>query len=229
MTNNNMNIIAQALVYNKTVFHNKTATINGGQVGLDTYGTWKTAMTNAWNTFYDYEKATRSKSINADNNIEPIKDKAMESLQALLDLIGEVNGFPLRKSVEMLGNLSKYAKGERKGLAGDAEYINTQLKNLRKQFSAPHNGASEEWIADMEKQIASKEEELALAKKQAGSADKGDKRIAFSTFAHKVETELAKIIVGQELTPREVLEAEEEARKAAKREARKAKRQANKK
>jgi len=226
--NNNMNIIAQALVRNSTIANNKEATINGGQVGIDTYATWKTALENAHRNFYKYECATIIASIDPDKSTKDAKSEAFKSLQAILDLVGEVNGHALHKSEELLNNLSKYSILDRKQLTGNAEFINSQLKNLKAEFNKPNNGASEEWIADMEKRIAAKEEELKLAKKQTDSASKFKTRAKYGTFATKMECALAQIIKGQEAKTWEELEAEEQARKDAAKARRKAARQANK-
>lgn len=224
----NMNNIANALVYNSTIMHNKTATINGGQIGVDAYGAWKSALENAHRDFYKYECAIITASINPDKSAKDATSEAFKALQTILDLVGEVNGHPIHKSVELLNILAKYSMVDKKERIGDAMLIQSQIKNLRAELNTPSNGATEEWIAAKEKELNTKMEELRIADKQANSASKYNSRVKFGTFATKMECALAKIVKGQEAKTWEELEAEEQARKDAAKARRQAKKQANK-
>lgn len=224
-----MNNIAKTLVHNLTVHNNKEATVNGGQIGVDAYASWKSALENAWRDFYKYRRAMQIVEINPDKSCKDERIQAFNSLQSILDLVGEVNGHAIHKSPELLDDLSKHAMAAKKSLTGDAMRIQSELKNLKAEFEKPNNGATEEWTKSMEEQISAKEEELKLAKKQAGSASKFDDRAKFQTFARNFETNLAKVINGQVAKSWEELEAEDQARKDAARARRKASRDANKK
>lgn len=223
-----MNNIATALVYNSTIMHNKTATINGGQIGVEAFGVWKSAMENAHKSFYKYECAIISASINPEKSAKESTAEAMNSLQAILDLVGEVNGHAIVKSADLLNVLAKHSIVAKKERTGNAMLIASQLKNYRQELRNAPNGSSEEYITSLEKNILAKEEELRIADKQAESASKYNSRTNFSRFCTNFEAELAKVVKGQEAKSWEELEAEEQARKEARKARHKAQRQANK-
>lgn len=224
-----MNNLAKTLTYNATVFNNKEATVNGGQIGPEAYAIWKSTLENAWQKFYRYRYAMQLAIIDPNKTTKEAKSEAFDALQSILDLIGEVNGHAIYKSNELLDELSKHTLSGKKELIGNASYVQSQLKNLKAEFNKPHNGASEEWVTDMEEKIAAKEEELKLEKKKGGSASKFDTRVKFPKFAYEVETALAKVINGQVAKTWEELDREEEARKAARKARAKEYRQAKRK
>lgn len=224
-----MTNIANALVYNSTVMNNKAATINGGQIGVEDYGSWKTALENAHRDFYKYECAIITASINPEKSAKDATIQAFNSLQAILDLVGEINGHPIHKSADLLNVLTKYSMVDKKERIGNAMLIQSQIKNLRAELRNTNDGMSQDWIDAKEKELNAKMEALRLADKQTDSASKYNTRAKYSVFTTKLECALAKIIKGQEAKTWEELEAEEQARKDAARARRKAKRQANKK
>ena len=224
-----MNNIAKTLVHNSTIMNNKEATMNGGQIGIDAYASWKSALENAHRTFYKYECAIITASIDPEKSAKDATSEAFKSLQTILDLVGEVNGHPIHKSAELLGILSKYAMVDKRERIGNAMLIQSQIKNLRTELRNINDGVSQEWIDAKEKELSAKQEELRMADKQSDSASKYNTRTTYGTFAVKVECALAKIIKGQEAKTWEELEAEEQARKDAAKARRKANRQANKK
>lgn len=224
-----MTNIANALVYNSTIMNNKAATIDGGQVGVEDYGSWKTALENAHRDFYKYECAIITASINPEKSAKDATVQAFNSLQAILDLVGEVNGHPIRKSADLLNVLAKYSMVDKKERIGNAMLIQSQIKNLRAELRDVNDGVSQDWIDAKEKELNAKMEELRLADKRTDSASKYSARAKYGVFATKLECALAKIVKGQEAKTWEELEAEEQARKDAARARRQAKRQANKK
>lgn len=224
-----MTNIANALVYNSTIMNNKAATIDGGQVGVEDYGSWKTALENAHRDFYKYQCAIITASINPEKSAKDATVQAFNALQAILDLVGEVNGHPIRKSADLLNVLAKYSMADKKERIGNAMLIQSQIKNLRAQLRDVNDGVSQDWIDAKEKELNAKMEELRLADKRTDSASKYSARAKYGVFATKLECALAKIVKGQEAKTWEELEAEEQARKDAARARRQAKRQANKK
>lgn len=224
-----MTNIANALAYNSTIMNNKAATIDGGQIGVEDYGSWKTALENAHRDFYKYECAIITASINPEKSAKDATVQAFNSLQAILDLVGEVNGHTIRKSVDLLNVLAKYSMVDKKERIGNAMLIQSQIKNLRAELRDVNDGVPQDWIDAKEKELNTKMEELRLADKRTDSASKYNARAKYGVFATKMECALAKIIKGQEAKTWEELEAEEQARKDAARARRKAKRQSNKK
>lgn len=223
-----MNNIAKALVYNSTIHNNKAATISGEQIGVESFGSWKTAIEAAWGAFYKYDCALITASINPEKSAKEATTAAMNALQGVLDLVGEVNGHAIHKTADLLNILAKHAIIAKKERTGNAMLIASQLKNYRAELRDVPNGASEDYVANLEAKIAEKEEELRLADKQTDSASKYNTRANFARFRINFECELAKIVKGQEAKSWEELEAEEQARKEERKARARARKQANK-
>ena len=221
-----MNIYAEALTLNHTVKAHKNATINGGQIGVDNFAKWDVAVSAAREAFYTYQKECIDRSI--DHAVKANTTNAYNALQAILDLIGEVNGRKLIKSEEMLVAVSRHAIKEKEELIGKAALVNSQLKNYRIERDNVHTGMNEDYIASLEENIAAKEAELKLLKTQPDSAKKTKTRQLDSVFRYKLETTLAEFIKAQSAKSWAELEAEEEARRAERKAAAKARRAAKK-
>lgn len=226
--NNNMSVIAEALVYNYTIFNNKESLINGGQVGVETYGKWKSTMTNAWDVFYKYECAKRDLMLKKVTTVKVEREAAMTIFKEILDLIGEVNGFKLESSVDNLNALSQHSKHMKKSIKGKAMTLASEVSNLDKQLKNVHTGMNEDYVSNLEKQYEAKVEELKLAKKQVESADRKPTQVKFNKFLGEFEHDIASIIQQQSAQPYEEIVAEREAKKAANRAKAKARRDANK-
>jgi len=224
-----MNIIAQTLTRNISIKDKKSARITGDFVGVDTFGEWKSAMESAHVAFYKYESAKISLANGTITSVKTEKNAAIEAFKTILALVGDVNGTHIDNSIECMDTLSKYAIRDIERLAGSALTLASEIKNLKKQLDEVSTGMNPDYISNLEETLASKEEELRLAKKQTGSAVKSTTMTNFSNFVYNAELRLAKIIAKQEAQSYEEILAEREAKKAAARAKAKARRDANKK
>lgn len=220
--NTNMTIFASTLVVGATIHSKATARITGDKVGAENYAKWKSAMTVAHDKFYAYKYAVDRKARGKDADVTGAKTAAMNALQVILDLVGPINDFALVKDEEIFENFAHYAVAEKTELAGEAYYINSQIKNLKDELKNT-NGANPEWVEAKEKELAEKEEALKVAKKSANSGKPVDKKTGFNTFCANFERKLAKLAGEQSMKSPEELAAEKEARRKARREATKAK------
>lgn len=211
MTNNT--IFADALIHNATIKTRKSAMINGGQVGVENYAKWKTVTHNAYELFYKYQFACMHSAVT--NDVNPADTtKAMNALQELLDLIGEVNGHKIIKSVDMLVIVSKYAMRDKEDLIGEALAVKSQLDNYKQEYRNIHTGMNEDYIKNLEEKIEETTAKLSALKCETDSVKIYKTRNNESTFRFNLERTLAQIINEQEAKTWEELEAEEEARKA---------------
>ena len=151
-----ISIYADALVLNHTVKNRKAATINGEQVGVSKFAAWKNACNTAFEAFYRYQKNCVDVAIGTESKADTTA--AFSALQTILDLIGEVNGHSLTKSLEMLTILSSYAVKDKNEYAGEALTVSSNLKDLRKSLKNVHTGMNEEYVRSLERQIAEAEE-----------------------------------------------------------------------
>ena len=212
-------------------FTKKSASaITGDQLGAETFASWKSAVEACRRAFYKYEEAKHiAAGMGKDGTIDKaISDNAFDALQAILDLVGEVNGHPIVKNQSLLDELAVKAVSEKEPLAGRALTVKSQLDNAKARLDAlNYNGVNPESVESIEAQIAELEEELKIAKKETGSCAPMGTRVTESTFRKKFEKALyALAIEKQALKSWEELEAEEEARKAERKARAKAKRAA---
>lgn len=229
---NAMNIFAQTLAVGGTIYTKSVARITGDKVGAENYAKWKTAMANAHRTFYIYKKAVDDTLRGRTVNLDAARTQAMDTLQAILDLIGEINGFKLAKSQELLDEVAKYAVAEKTELVGEALTINSKLKFCKDCLKSAgydaetgkgYNGIDPDHIAKLLEEKAELEEELKLAKKSADSGKPVDTKKSFATFCVDFERKLAKLSNDQSMKTWEELEAEAEAKRKERRAKTKAK------
>ena len=224
--NTNISIYASALQHNRTVKNRKSATISGGQIGVENYAVWKSALNNAHEALYTYNKKCVDSIINNAPSAE--KSAAFTALKAIFDLIGEVNGFKLTATDETLIVLSHSAVTLKTPLVGEAELVDSQRKNLVKQLEAVHNGMSEEYVSNLKRQLTEAEARLEILKKQSGSTEPIKTKSTPTTYYANIERELAILINKQSMKSWAELKAEEDARKEARKAARKAAKAAKK-
>lgn len=218
------NMIQNTLAHNFTI---KTGSaMTGDQLGIETFGQWKSSVAKCHREFYKYECAKHNAASQGDKaNVDCTK--AFNALQEILDLVGDVNGHKVVKNREMLDVLAVKTHSDREPLAGRAETINSELKIVRKQLDNVATGMNPEYIEGLQAKEAELEEELKQAKKETGSCAPMKARNSESTFRKKFEKELYRAVIKpQAMKTWEELEAEAEARKAERKAAKQAKRQA---
>lgn len=207
-------IIADTLLANATVYNNKAATISGDQIGADLFKQWKNAQEVAYQAFYRYQRAKGVAAFSGDDaTVDPaVVTAAMNALQAILDMIGNVTGHKIAKNLSMLDEVSAYAMSDKKEYTGRAYTLNEAIKQYRKDLRKVAPGMREEYVKDLEDGLAQAMEELAIVTKTTDSANKFNTRRPFSTFRTKMEEKLAKIVKGQAAKTWEELEEERKKR-----------------
>lgn len=222
MTMNNTTIIKNTLAHNYTIKSNPA--ITGEQIGIENFAQWKNAITNCHREFYRYEcEKHKAAGMGDDGKVDPTR--AFNTLQTILDLVGEVNGHKIVKNQAMLDVLSAHVITIKEPLAGHAWTLNEEKKALKKQLDAVATGMNADYVKGLEDRLAEVEEELRVEKKKTDSCAPIVTKVSETTFRKKFEKELYRsVIEKQAMKTWEELEAEEQARKAE----RKAKAQARK-
>jgi hypothetical protein len=220
-------IFTTAIQQNFTTKNHTAARINGAQIGIENYAKWKSAIDSAYEHFYTYQKKCVDTAISKTEAVAPTT-AAMDALGVIIDLIGEVNGFKLRKSVDMLNVVSVAAIRWKEERVGEALTVHSQIKNLETQLDEVAAGMSEEYVQSLETQLAEKKARLEVLDAQPESAQKQKTRASKNTYRYNIERELGAIINEQSMKSWEELEAERAAAKAIAKANRKAKKSAKK-
>ena len=227
MTPNTSNI-ALALTQGTSIRNKTAARVTGDKVGLTAYSEWHTALTGARMPFYRHAKAIEDTAIvtahgDTATDFKPIEDAAMQALQTVLDTVGEVHGYKLHKSRELLSMLSVCALKDSEELVGEAYTVASQVKNYKEQL---RNGGNDEFIANIEKKLSEAEEKLSELKKLPGSCKPADGATTLNNFIKSMERKLGKVVDKQYRKTPEQVEQEEAERKAKSKEKSKANRRA---
>lgn len=233
MTTNKLTNIAKAILDARTI-KNKTARTINTHLGLtaEEFYNWDRTLNRLHEHCYEMNRADYKRD---DEKFELHKDCAFEELKALLDLIGDVKGAPIRNSVERLGLVSGFAVKDKAVLVGKALEHKSVVNNLAKQVRDMENGNGvmlnginkdvyKEKCAELEK---ARKDQKAL-EKEVGSRDVMPEMSTFNTFKIDVQDYFAKIINGQNMKSYEEVQKELEEEKAAKKAAKKAKKAAKK-
>lgn len=220
-------IFAQTLITNLTIKNHKSSMLNGEAIGAENFAKWQFAMKCAYEAFYRYQSECFNLAKKGED-ATPDATNAFKELQAILNLIGEVNGHAIPKSMQLLNAVSQYAIKTKEVYVGKAGLVKSELDNYKREYRNLANGVNEEYVEKLEKNIAEKEEELRILATAIDSADKSKTRANWATFRYNVETTLAQVISDQQAKSWEELEAEAEAKRAERRAKTKAKKQAKK-
>ena len=228
--NNNMTIFAQALTVNSTIKSRKAALINGEHIGVDNFAKWKAATHEAYMTFYNYNQKVLEGAFTEGVDTVKVTTYAMNALQALLDLIGDVNGHRIVKNTDMIKNVlasvAPYSIKNKTERVGEACKVASELANYKKEYRNLGNGVSAEYVAELEKNIEETKARLATLDTMPGSGATSKIRVNESTFRFELERTLAQIITKQSMKTWEELEEEENKRKQEKKDRRREQRQA---
>lgn len=204
--------------------------INGGQVGPETFESWKNAMLVCHEHLYKYERAKRiAAGMGKDGKIDAtLVTNAFNALQAVIDLVGEVNGFPIVKNQAMLDTLAPEAMKKSVALIGKALTLKSQLDNADKQLDALNfNGVNPEAVEHAQAEYDRIKAEFDAECKKPGSCEKSKDKCKDATFRKNFEREFYEAVIAkQEAKTWEQLKAEDDARKAERRAKTKAKREA---
>lgn len=230
MNNNNITMsIYESIVAGLSIANKKEARVNENRVSVELFANWMALEKVAYNALYDYAEARErvkvAKSHGEDCTIDKaISDSAFSALRSLLNAIGEVNGHKLIANDDMLIDVCACVYTVKKPLVGEAFTQASIVANLRKEVNGFANGMNPEYVQAKTVEFEAAKVKLALLKKQVHSCDNKKERAKFDEFRLSIENELARVANKQEMTPRAELEARDAALKAE----RAAKRKANK-
>lgn len=238
---NKMSIFAETLAVGGTIYSKTKARITGDKVGAENYARWTSALQKAHRNFYEYKRAVDNSIRGRKVDLKTATDNAYDALQAILDLIGEVNGFKLEKSAELLDEVSKYAVAEKVALIGEALTIKSRIDCIKAELKTVgydkdtgkyNNGVNPEFVETRVEEWNTLDEELKLAKKSADSGRPYDDLASYNTFVPNFERKIAKLTNDQSMKSYEEIAAEREAKRKERRAktaaSKKAKAQANK-
>ena len=215
-------IFAETLTTNLTIKNHKNALLNGEAIGAENFAKWQFTLKCAYEAFYRYQSECFNLAKMGENSV-PDATNAFKELQAILDLVGEVNGHKIPKSMQLLNAISVHAIKTKEVYVGKAGLVKSQLDNYKREYRNIPNGASDAYIEGLEKNISEKEEELRMLCTTVDSAGKSKTRTTWSAFRYNVETTLAQVISDQQAKSWDELEAEAEAKRKERRAKTKAK------
>lgn len=211
--------IANALTDNMSVANSSKAKITVEAVGVEAFTNWKFAETMAYEALYRYAVSRRHAANIGGEAVADAKivSTAMNTIQLMLDCIGEVNGHPVCKNQSMLDLLANCVIVAKKPLAGEALKLDSIVKNYRAQLKAVSEGMNEEYIEQLNADYLAAKIKLDELKKLEGSCTTEETRVTFNAFRFKIEQAMGIIVAEQEAKTWEELEAEKEERRKARR------------
>lgn len=225
-----VSVIAIALLDGLNIADTKTARINAVNTSPDIARDWVNAVTRCQKSFYDYQKYVVDSIIDgiSDHTRTRITTDAYADLRVLIDMIGDINGYKLEVSADLLNKLSELVYSDKKKLSGEAQLLASKIRNTQKLLKeqSPHSVNYADNCKKLNDEIEHLKDKLKAEKTLLGSAESEYKPATLNTFRNKLELRLGMFVNAQRLIPREVLEAQKKAEAEARKAARKAKRQA---
>ena len=228
MSKNNQNVklnaIADALVYNNRFANVK---MSGEQIGVENFAQWKTLLTNLHRQAYTIYATCENQGLKVeDSTID--KSPIYDGIKALLAAVGEVKGHKLYVNEESVIAIVGYAGRRANADSPELQYCNSRINGLRKEIKMYEalNVADTDYkakrLAEMNEQLEVLLAEKSTLLKTVDMRYKQPTMTSENSFRLEVEHFIARAIVGQLAKSLEELDAEAEARKAA-RKARKSK------
>lgn len=215
----NKKTIASALMDNMTVSNSGKAKLTAEVVGVEEFASWKFAETVAYEGLYRYAAARNNAAHmgEAASVDSKLTSNAMQSVQMMLDCIGEVNGHTICKNAAMLDMLAECVITAKKPLAGEALKQDSIVKNFRTQLKEVNDGMSEEYVDQLNADYVAAKIKLDELKKLENSCTTVYTRVTFNAFRSKIEQAMGAIVAEQNAKTWEELEAEKEERRKARR------------
>lgn len=224
---NTMTTIKNTLTEARTIKNNSASKVSIAKVGAENYASWKFSLQVNYEALYRYASARHNHAIDNSNAIDKtLVTNAYKSIQMLLDNIGEVNGHALVKNESMLNELASCVYKNKVTLVGEALTNKSIVNNLKREYEAISNGASEDYVRDLTTRYETAKAHQTELEKSANSCNTTIERVSFNAFTLAIEKTLATYITNQTMTSWEELEARDAAQKAESKAKAKARRQA---
>lgn len=216
--------IMNALVYNNRFANEK---ITGDQIGVENFETWKTMLENLHRSAYSAYVVCENSGLTAES-VSVDKTEIFDAIRPILATIGDVNGHKLYANAEMAVAMIAYSGRRANKDAGELQLVNSQISNTKKaiatyeKINVADKAFKEAKLAEMNATLENLVDEKDALLKKADMRIKQPTRTTFNAFRLDVEHFLARTISGQLAKTLDELDAEEAARKEARKSAAKA-------
>jgi hypothetical protein len=226
MSNNEKTNVTTTLT-NALVYNNRfaTAKLTADQLGAESFDQWKKFVSSLHRVCYDvYAKCENSGMKVESTSVD--KSAIYDGIRAVLAALGDVNGHKLYANEETAITLVSYAGRRGNKDAPELQFCLSRINNAKKELALAEkiNGYNPEAIQELKDRIDELNAEKAELLATADMRYKQPTMTSESAFRLDLEHYLARVIAGQMAKTLEELDAEEAARK----EARKAKAKARK-
>lgn len=228
MTNNTTIItnLSDALVYNNRFANVK---LSAEQLSATSFATWKTLVESLHKASYKVYCTCENNGLKAES-ASVDKSEVFEAIRNILAVVGDINGHKVYANAETAIAIIGYA-GKRANVdAPELQLVKSRINLARRELkqTMEFNSANKEQnIANITARITELEAEKATLMATADMCHKQPTKSSDSAFRLEVEHFFARVIAGQLAKTPEELEAEELARKEARKASAKA-RKANK-
>lgn len=198
--------------------------INATDFDVDSVKTWHNVLDTLHNACYAVAATCYNSEETADYS--PI----YSAIKAVWDIIGEVNGGKLRSDENTATVLISKATREATRVSGDLAYVLSKKRNASKRLTELENtnGACEETINNLKKEISGYEDEIESLEGIYGNKYKEFAKVSAGAFYKAVEDFIADMLEERLAMTEEEVQAEAE-KKRQERRAKTAKKNAQKK
>jgi hypothetical protein len=218
--------LADSLVYNNRFANVK---LSAEQLSAESFATWKTLVTELHKSAYKVYALCENNGLKAESTSVD-KTEVFNAIRNILAVVGDINGHKVYANAETAIAVIGYA-GKRANVdAPELQLVKSRISNARRELKTVmqfNSSNKEENIANITARITELEAEKTVLMGTADMCHKQPTKSSDSAFRLDVEHFFARVIAGQLAKTPEELEAEELARKEARKAAAKA-RKANK-
>ena len=216
--------LAEALVYNNRF---ATAKITAEQLGAENFATWKQLVSALHRAAYSVYVQCENSGMKVESTSVD-KSAIYDNIRIVLNALGEVNGRKLYANEETAIALVSYAGRRGNVDAPELQYCISCISNAKKELALAEqiNGYNPEAIKALKERIETRTAEKSELLATADMRYKQPTKTSESAFRLDLEHYLARVIVGQLAKTLEELDAEELARKEARKAKAKARKQA---
>ena len=217
--------LQNVLVYNNRFANVK---ISAEQLSAESFAEWKTLVSNLHRAAYKVYSLCENNGLKAESSSVD-KSEVFDCIRSILEVVGEVNSHKLYANAETAIAIIGYA-GKRANVdAPELQLCKSRITNAKKELKLSEglNGISADYISNLNQNLATLEAEKETLMATADMCHKQPTKTSDNAFRLEVEHFFARVITGQLAKTLEELDAEEAARKEARKASAKA-RKANK-
>jgi hypothetical protein len=226
---NNEKINATTTLANALVFNNRfaTAKLTADQLGAEEFATWKKLVMGLHRACYAVYVQCENSGMKVESSTVD-KSAIYDAMRVVLAALGEVNGHKLYANEETAIALVSYAGRRGNVDAPELQFCISRISNAKKELALAEkiNGYNPEAIQALKDNIDTLTAEKAELLATVDMRHKQPTKTSDSAFRLDFEHYLARVITGQMAKTLEELDAEELARKEARKAKAKARKQA---